>query len=363
MRRSSLRFFAASSGPKVVGVTGANGYLGSFITAELLGRGYEVRAPVRGSSETPAKVAHLVALDGAERLRVFEGGDLRVSGSFDEAFDGCDAVINTAARVLLDSSKETVDVSVAGVQNVLRSLPSTVTRFVQTSSIAAIQRYDKPRGYKFSERDWNDWSRADDDAYGFAKTRAELAVVDFCESNGVSYAALNPSIVIGPVMTKQHTKASPIFLRNIIFGNKILNAPSNFVDVRDVATAHVEALERLDTIQGPRRFVLTSDAPCADATELANVANRVLPQFRFVAKPMYDHARMTYLYMPLSRLPFIGRFVMSEFQRLAFSTPINFDNSHAKTQLGIAFRPLEDTVREGLQSIIDAGIAKPAPRS
>jgi hypothetical protein len=33
--------------------------------------------------------------------------------------------------------------------------------------------------------------------------------------------SLNPGIVIGPVMAKAHTKASAIFLRDIIFNNKV----------------------------------------------------------------------------------------------------------------------------------------------
>lgn len=350
-----------------VALTGANGYIGSYICAELLRRGnYIVHAPVRESSKKKGKIEHLLKLRGAaERLKVFEGGDLTAQGSFDEAFEGCEAVVHTAAKVELGLDPEIISASVDGVKNVLKSIDAakTVTRVVHTSSIAAIQRYDKPANYIFSEMDWNDWSLPTTDAYGFAKTEAERCVAEHCESREIRYVALNPSIVIGPVMIKQHSKASAIFLRDVIFGNKVLNVPSNFVDVRDVAEAHVEALERIDTIDGPRRFILSCDTGVIQATELADIANRCLPQFIFHAPPMYDPNRMKFIYIPLSRIPFFGSYIMSEFHRRAFSTPIRFDTTYSKRVLGLSYRPMDDTVRDGVLSMIDAGFAKAKERA
>ena len=54
--------------PPLVAVTGASGYIGSHVVAELLRRGYRVRAVVRDASNQ-AKVAHLKALPaGAGQL-------------------------------------------------------------------------------------------------------------------------------------------------------------------------------------------------------------------------------------------------------------------------------------------------------
>ena len=90
---------AANSAPVVV--TGSSGYIGSFVVAELLSRGYIVHAPVRGSSTNPNKIAHLQALPNSENLKIFDGGDLTLAGSFDSAMDGAGAVIHTAAEVVL----------------------------------------------------------------------------------------------------------------------------------------------------------------------------------------------------------------------------------------------------------------------
>ena len=241
---------------KTVAVTGSTGYIGSFVVAELLARGYNVNAPVRGGSQNPNKTKHLLQLPNASNLRVFDGGDLSVPGSFDSAFLSADAVIHTAAEVVLGKEQSIITASVEGTRNVLSSVDKapTVKRFVQTSSVAAIQRYDKPLDYVFTETDFNDWSTVErGDAYGVAKTTAERLVVSHFEQTPDRFCvALNPGVVIGPVFTKQHTKASPVFLREIVFNNKVMNFPSTYVDVRDVAIGHVNAMEKLPAVNGQR---------------------------------------------------------------------------------------------------------------
>ncbi|KAH7560627.1 hypothetical protein JRO89_XS10G0057000 [Xanthoceras sorbifolium] len=73
---------------KVVCVTGASGYIASWIVKLLLARGYIVKATVRDPND-PKKTEHLHALDGAsERLQLFKA-NLLEEGSFDSVVDGC----------------------------------------------------------------------------------------------------------------------------------------------------------------------------------------------------------------------------------------------------------------------------------
>ncbi|KAL2940743.1 putative anthocyanidin reductase [Bienertia sinuspersici] len=73
---------------KKVCVTGASGYIASWIVKLLLDRGYTVNATVRSLND-PKKVDHLLTLDGAkERLHLFEA-NLLEEGSFDSAIHGC----------------------------------------------------------------------------------------------------------------------------------------------------------------------------------------------------------------------------------------------------------------------------------
>ncbi|KAK4424948.1 Tetraketide alpha-pyrone reductase 1 [Sesamum alatum] len=132
-----------SGGGQVVCVTGASGYIASWLVKVLLQRGYTVKATVRNLSD-PSKVEHLKALEGAmERLRLFEA-DLVVEGSFDAVIDGCDGVFHTASPVIFDNVNdpqvERVQPAVNGTLNILRScikVPS-IKRVVLTSSMSAV---------------------------------------------------------------------------------------------------------------------------------------------------------------------------------------------------------------------------------
>lgn len=60
-------------------------------------------------------------------------------------------------------------------------------------------------------------------------------------------------------MTKAHTKASPVFIRQLIYGNALPNLYTHFVDVRDVAEAHVQALLRPEASKGNARHIIAGD--------------------------------------------------------------------------------------------------------
>ncbi|KAM0912380.1 hypothetical protein ACQ4PT_012830 [Festuca glaucescens] len=93
---------AAVGAGKVVCVTGASGYIASWLVKLLLGRGYTVRATVRDTAD-PKKTLHLQALDGAkDRLHLFKASLLE-EGSFDSAIGGCECVFHTASPFIIMS--------------------------------------------------------------------------------------------------------------------------------------------------------------------------------------------------------------------------------------------------------------------
>lgn len=90
---------------KVVCVTGASGYIASWLVKLLLQRGYTVKATVRDPND-PKKTEHLLAFDGAkERLHLFKA-NLVEEGSFDSAVNGCEGVFHfhTASLLLLSAT-------------------------------------------------------------------------------------------------------------------------------------------------------------------------------------------------------------------------------------------------------------------
>ncbi|CAE8611564.1 unnamed protein product [Polarella glacialis] len=354
----------ASAKAPLVAVTGASGFVGSHIVNELLQRGYRVRAALRDPNNEE-KVGHLKAMALAPTCRgslELVSGDLLAPGSYDAAFAGADAVIHTAAVVEImsvsDPQKEIVDPAVLGTQNVLNSIDKvgTVKTLVYTSTILAVQSFNQDEGHTFNEADWNDWSTIENgDPYGFAKTQAEKLLQSHAQGKPYSVRVINPGVILGPVFCKAHTKASTVLVRELLFRNPMANYLSSFVDVRDVAKAHVEALERPGA--AGKRFLVVSDSPCMCTTDLGPIAEAGCPEYVTQATPKYSSFVFSCL-GALSRLPLLGPLVMSEFQRRACQTQVNFSNSLAKEVLGLQFRPLEETVRDSARSMVEGGYVK-----
>ncbi|KAJ0682883.1 putative cinnamyl-alcohol dehydrogenase [Helianthus annuus] len=85
---------------KVVCVTGASGYIASWLVKLLLDRGYTVHATIR-SLDDLKKTEHLLAFDGSkERLSLFEA-NLTAEGSFDSAVNGCVCVFHTVGIIVI----------------------------------------------------------------------------------------------------------------------------------------------------------------------------------------------------------------------------------------------------------------------
>lgn len=88
-------------------VTGASGFLASWLIKRLLLSGYDVTATVRDVGDNK-KLEHLRKLEGAnERLHLVKA-DLMVEGSFDNAIKGCSGVFHTASPVLKPTSNPKV---------------------------------------------------------------------------------------------------------------------------------------------------------------------------------------------------------------------------------------------------------------
>ncbi|KAJ1410228.1 hypothetical protein SESBI_22142 [Sesbania bispinosa] len=261
---------------KVVCVTGASGYIASWMVKFLLQRGYTVRATVRDPSN-PNKVDHLLKLDGAkERLQLFKA-DLLEEGSFDSAVEGSDAVFHTASPaqfIVKDPQAELIDPAVKGTLNVCKSCVKSpsVKRVVLTSSIAAVLYNGRPRTPEVVvDETWfsnPDFLREQENSdlipefslkcdklvnvvdsiicklwYQFAKTSAEDAARKFLNENNIDLVVINPAMSIGPLLQPELNGSSSSIL-NLINGSPTFpNASFGWINVKDVANAHIQAYE------------------------------------------------------------------------------------------------------------------------
>jgi dihydroflavonol-4-reductase len=220
-------------------VTGASGFIGAHVVCQLLDRGFSVRAMLRDVSLSEMFPEN-------ENLEIVQG-DLFDVESLKSAISGCEDVIHCAAALYVgakDVKRDVVDPSVIGVQN-LCSVMDSVKRIVHTSSVAAIRSTRFANGVVFSNKDWCDDATETRNAYGFAKAEAERIMRKWAENKDVRLVTIHPSIVFGPILHKRHLEGSMSYLKHFIKGPPfVLDVHINFVDVRDVAVAHVNALTK-----------------------------------------------------------------------------------------------------------------------
>ncbi|XP_019151103.1 PREDICTED: cinnamoyl-CoA reductase 1-like [Ipomoea nil] len=238
---------------KVVCVTGASGFIASWLVKVLLHRGYTVHATVR-SLKDPNKVSHLLALDGSkERLHLFEA-DLLEENSFDSAINGCEGVFHTASPVSLSPSAtkaELVDPAVKGTLNVLGSCvrAPSVKKVVVTSSMCSVMYKPDPINSTdvidetwFSDKEFAEETKQ---WYILSKVLAEEAAWKYAGENRIDMVSLHPGLVIGPFLQPIINFSSEVIRELIKEGKDFMCSPifNRYVDVRDVANAHIEVFE------------------------------------------------------------------------------------------------------------------------
>jgi nucleoside-diphosphate-sugar epimerase len=238
-----------------VAVTGAGGYLGSWITHELLAAGAHVHATVRDVANAK-KIGHLTALADSQpgSLSLFEA-DLLQQGSFDAALAGCEVVFHCASPFQLakikDPQRQLVIPAVQGTDNVLHAVSRTpsVAKVVLTSSVAAMysdaDECDSTPGQVFTADRWNERSSLTHNPYSLSKTLAERRAWELYEAQDRwAMTVINPSFILGPPLSGRGDSTSLNTIRTMTKGLMALGAPDlsfGVVDVRDVARAHVLA--------------------------------------------------------------------------------------------------------------------------
>ncbi|KAJ9704700.1 hypothetical protein PVL29_002984 [Vitis rotundifolia] len=186
-------------------VTGASGFLASWLVKRLLLSGYHVTGTVRDPGNDK-KLAHLWKLEGARERLTLVRADLMEEASFDKAIMGCHGVFHTASPVMgsaADPKAEILVPAVEGTLNVLRSCKKnpSLRRVVLTSSSSAVRvRDDFDPKIPLDESSWSSVELCESLQiwYALSKVLAEKAAWEFCKENGIDLVTVLPSFVIGP---------------------------------------------------------------------------------------------------------------------------------------------------------------------
>ncbi len=336
---------------KKVLITGGTGYLGSWIVKILLEKGYEVNLTVRDKSNT-GKYQFLVDIANSSNgvLNVWEANLLK-EGSYTEAMQGCDTVFHVASPFTLrykDAQKELIDPALLGTRNILEAVNkvSTIKRVVLTSSVVAVHGDNVDMKNQdlstFNEEHFNTSSSIDHQPYPYSKVLAEKEAWRIVESqNHWSLVTINPGFIMGPVLNTSSNSESIEFIRNMIGGKYSSGVPSlkmAYVDVRDVTEAHVFAAEN-ERVSGRNLLVNKTYA----VFEIAKKLEVLFPK-KYKLPKMEAPKWLIYLIAPM-----FG--VTREFIAKNAGYDIQFDNKKSVSQMGIKYRPIEDTLKSMVTSL------------
>ncbi|KAH7382882.1 dihydroflavonol-4-reductase [Cadophora sp. MPI-SDFR-AT-0126] len=324
-------------------LTGGSGFLGKHCLESLLKHGHTVVATVR--SDTKGKECLDSHPEFSDRLSYCIVKDMAASGSFNGAVQSeppFEAVVHTASPFhynATDLKRDMIDPAIQGTTEILHAIKAyapSVKRVVITSSFAAVLNFQEAV-HVYTSDNWNPITMEQalsegQMAYMGSKKFAEKAAWNFLETEHPQFtlATINPVMIFGPATyhldSLDNVNTSNAVFRDMIQGKMKSGIPPNafqWVDVRDVALAHVRAIEVPEA--AGRRF-LTAAGPYSNG-EIAAIIKDHFPQLR-------------------------GQFP-DQFEVQQSAQNFTIDNTPAKQILGIQFRRLEDCVVDTVKSLMN----------
>ena len=346
-----------------VAVTGAAGFIGGWVVQTLLERGYRVRACVRDAADD-TRVGFLKAMPAQASGRLtIHAADLDHTGCFDDIFRGCHGVAHVSHVSTYDDAayvQRTCDHIAASVD-----ASGSVRRVVVTSSIAAVM----------SEADINELVRRpvlDEDrypdesnpkrtpergqGYSMGKVIAQRAFADAADASGGRWDAVTccPGDNVGPILSAhqkdmgpwQHLIERMVQGRCELFQGTGPYRPWMTVDVRDDAACHVGLLES-DRVRNGERYIAWS-TETRTYEDLCASIDRLLPELRHDPGPIVDASP--------------DRFKARQAEFRAIWAGLVLRNDRIRAATGVTFRPLDDSLRDCVESLLSVAKVEPGRR-
>lgn len=323
--------------PSVI-VSGATGFIAQHVVKVLLAKNYEVVGTVRSTQ----KGDHLAKLLNNKNFSYEVVADIGKKGAFDDVLEkhqDAEVFLHTASPFhfnVTDVEKDLLHPAVEGTINALEAIAKhgkNIKNVVVTSSFASVMDLGKNDG-TYTEADWNPitWEESKANAltgYIGSKKFAEQAAWKFVKDNKVNFKInyVLPVYVFGPQAfdseVKDNLNTSSEILNGFVKAGAEGSAPEHtgfFVDVRDVADAHVVAFEK-----GLENERLLLSAGAFDNVDVLDVLTKQWPDRKFPKANLESRA-----------------------------SPAKIDNSKTKKQLGFELRDLKTTVVDSVEQIFDA---------
>jgi dihydroflavonol-4-reductase len=315
-------------------VTGAAGHIGNVLVRELVRRGYAVRAlalpgeDVRPLADSKPEIVEANILDYP---------------ALKAAMTGAEVVFHLASLVALvpEQFELMQKVNIEGTANVIKAcLETGVKRLIYTSSIHAYGRPDK--NLVIDERLPFD-TEIGGGGYDQTKAKASKLVLEAAKA-GLNAVILAPTGVIGPYdfkrsemgeMTNYWMKSTPTFS---------LEGAFDFVDVRDVVEAHINAIERGEAGQA---YLLPGHR-----VSVRDYRRLIQDACSTCSKEIYVPMKLARIFAPLAEWFYRILKTRPSFTRYAIDTLMSnsvVSGEKAVEVLGFHPRSIEETVRDSVE--------------
>lgn len=342
-----------------VAVTGAAGFIGGWVVLGLLDRGYRVRACVRDAGDTN-KTDFLRQMPGYASGRLtLHSANLDQAGCFDDIFSGCQGVCHVSHVSTYDDPEYMRGVCEHVIASINNS--GTVNRVVVTSSIAAIiseadlqELVRRPVFYEDRYPDEDSPKRTTERGQGYSMGKVELERLfsDAAEAHGGwDCIRICPADNVGPILSAHQKDMGP-WQHNIemmLLGTYYQNGayrPWMTVDVRDDADCHIRLLENVNVQNGERYIAWSTDT--RNVEDVCASIDRLLPELGHATPEVTDN--------------FPERIQAREAEMRAIWAQCELRNDRICSVTGATFRPLDESIRDCVESLLSVAKVQPVLR-
>ncbi len=227
-------------------VTGATGFVGSYLTRYLIKNGNAVRAIRRSSSDLS------LLAEAKDKVEWIEADVLDVP-SLEEAFKGIKKVYHLASLISFDPAERTkmMKVNIEGTANVVNvALQAGIAKMVYASSYSSLGRSEN-NDLIDENADWD--KNSHDTYYSISKLQAEQEVWRGI-AEGLNAVIVNPTLVLGA--GKWSDSSTQLFGAVAKWQPFYPIGSTGYVDVRDVAKIMIQLME--SEISG-EKFILNAE--------------------------------------------------------------------------------------------------------
>ena len=261
-------------------VTGADGFIGSHLTEELIKQGYEVRAFVFYNSFNSWGWIDSFPEDIKNKIEIF-AGDIRDPNGVRVAMESCDTVFHLAALIGIPFSYHSpdsyVDTNIKGTLNVLQAARLLKTERILVTSTSEV--YGTAQYVPIDEKH----PFQGQSPYSATKIGADRIAESFFRSFELPVTIVRPFNTFGP---RQSARAViPTIISQLLSGiEKIilgdLTPIRDFVYVKDTVNGFIEIAKSQKTIGEEINIATQSEISIGDLAQ--TIINIINPQAKII---------------------------------------------------------------------------------